>query len=519
MNYYPILDRYVVDSTYIHSVDITKDHRILETYWIHRPFVKVYIVEDMKEYILRYMVFEPEINEEEMNVISTIESDLRKVLVLRDVSLSMDVRAKVLVDLVTAILDEYAIEPEDEFYSIVLYYLFRDFLGYGVIDPLINDALVEDISCDGYDLPIYVYHRKYGSVETNVSLAKNVLDSLVLRLSQSCGKHLSLANPMVDGSLPDGSRLQATFGTEVTPRGSSFTIRRFTIQPLTPIDLIDLGTIHEEIMAYLWLAVEVGLSGIVVGETASGKTTTLNAILMFLPPEAKVVSIEDTRELVLYHRNWIASVTRETGVTGKIEMYDLLKAALRQRPDYIVVGEVRGSEAQTLFQAMSTGHTCYSTLHAGDVNQMVYRLESEPLNVPRSMLQFLDFALVQTIWVKDGRRVRRTKEVNEIMEIDPSDKQLLVNQFAIWDSKGDVHVKATESKKLEKMAVMKGEDIDEIQYELARKREFLRLMVDKNIRDYRVVTKLIHSYYRNPEEAFERLREEDAATLYSEIVG
>ena len=519
VRYYPLLAKYTVNSRYIHSVDITKNHKILETYWIYKPFVRVYIVEDTKEYILRYMVFEPEISPEEFSILSNIISDLRKVLILKDVSLSLETRARALVELVNLILEEYAIEPEDELYSIILYYLFRDFFGYSVIDPLVQDPLVEDVSCDGYDLPIYIYHRKYGSMETNIVLDKETLDSLVLRLAQDCGKHLSLASPMVDGSLPGGSRLQATFGTEITPRGSSFTIRRFTTEPLTPIDLIDFGTIPSEIMAYLWLGIEFGLSGIIVGETASGKTTTLNAMLMFLPPEAKVVSIEDTREITLYHSNWIASVTRDSSVAGTIEMYDLLKAALRQRPDYIVVGEVRGVEAQTLFQAMSTGHTCYSTLHAGDVNQMVYRLETDPLNVPRSMLQFLDFALVQTIWVKKGVRVRRTKEVNEIMGVDPADRQLLINQFAVWEPKMDSHVKATDSKKIEKMAVLMGTDIEEVQFELKRRREFLDMMLEKNVRDYRTVTKLIHAYYRSPESAFEKLREQDAASLYSEIVG
>jgi flagellar protein FlaI len=203
---------------------------------------------------------------------------------------------------------------------------------------------------------------------------------------------------------------------------------------------------------------------------------------------------------------------------GAIEMYDLLKTALRQRPDYIVVGEVRGVEAQTLFQAMSTGHTCYSTLHAGDINQMIYRLESDPLNVPRSMLQFLDFALLQMIAVKKTMRVRRTKEISEIIGIDPSNKQILINRFVVWDHEKDRHTRVGDPMKIEKMAVQMGMSAEEIKFEIGKRKEFLQLMLDKNVRDYRVITKLIHAYYRNPENAFEILREQDAASLYSEIV-
>lgn len=260
-------------------------------------------------------------------------------------------------------------------------------------------------------------------------------------------------------------------------------------------------------MAYLWLAIEYKLSAMIVGETASGKTTTLNAILMFVPPEAKIVSIEDTREIKLYHENWVAGVTR-AGIAGEeIDMYDLLKTSLRQRPDYIVVGEVRGREAQTLFQAMSTGHACYSTLHAGDINQMVYRLESEPLNVPRSMLQFLDIALVQSMWVAGGRRKRRTKEVNEILGVDPADKNLLVNQFVKWDPKTDTHIEVSTPKKFEEIAEITGGSVEDVYQEFMRRKEYLEMMVKKGVRNYREITKLIHAYYRNPELAYTKLGE------------
>jgi flagellar protein FlaI len=506
VDHYTILRDFVKDENILDKLQLDEHQRIIEEYWVKEPFIKAVIVEDLEEYRYRYLSLEPTLSEDELEFASLIASDLKRVLTLRDVSIDLDVRAEILVDYVNYLLKEYAVRFTDNFYSRMLYYFFRNFFGFGVIDPLMCDEFIEDISCDGYDIPIFIYHKKYGSMETNIRLGRETLDNLVLKLAQRGGKHVSLATPIVDATLPDGSRLQATYGTEITPRGSSFTIRKFTAEPLTPIDLIEYGTIPSAVMAYLWFALEYKLSGIIVGETGSGKTTTLNAILMFTPPDAKIVSIEDTRELKLYHENWVAEVTR-VGVGGEeIDMYDLLKTALRQRPDYIVVGEVRGREAQTLFQAMSTGHSCYSTIHAGDINQMVYRLENEPLNVPRSMIQFLDVALVQQMVVTKRKRIRRTREVNEILGVDPVDKNLLINQFVKWDPKEDHHVEISTPKKLEKIASMYGGGIEDVYQELLRRKEYLELMLKNGIRDYRRVTRLIQAYYRNPEFAFSKLK-------------
>ncbi len=504
-NHYDILRSYIKDADLLDEFELGDGYTILDEYWIQEPFMKAVVAENESEYRNYYYVLEPSVSVEESQIISAVFSDLKRILVLQDVSVDVEERAKVLVENVERLLREYAVVPDESFYSRMLYYFFRDFFGYGIIDPLMEDENIEDISCDGYDIPIFVYHYKYGNIETNIRIGKDHLDKLVLRLTQRSGKHISMATPLVDATLPDGSRLQATFGTEVTPHGSSFTIRKFTKEPLTPVDLILTGTVPSGVLAYLWLAIEYKFSAMIVGETASGKTTTLNAILMFVPPEAKIVSIEDTREIKLYHENWLAEVTRVGVGEGEIDMYDLLRATLRQRPDYIVVGEVRGREAQTLFQAMSTGHASYSTLHAGDINQMVYRLESEPLNVPRSMLQFLDIALVQTMWVKGASRFRRAKEVNEILGVDPTDKNLLVNQFVKWDPKEDRHVEIGIPKKIEKIAEIMGATVDEVYEEMSRRKQYLEQLVKKGVRNYREVTKLIHAYYRNPELAMSRV--------------
>ncbi|MDI9642321.1 MAG: type II/IV secretion system ATPase subunit [Archaeoglobales archaeon] len=499
-----MIERYKLLMDFIKSeiVEDLKFENVVSEYWVAEPFIKIVIFEDVEHHKLRYFAIEPSLNVNELKILASIIVDLRRILTLLDVSLELEDRAKALVKNFERLTKEYGIEMDSDLYSRMLYYLFREFFGYSIIEPLIVDPNVEDISCDGYEIPIFVYQKSYGYLETNIKIPKLALDRLVMLLTQRSGKHISLANPIVDSTLPDGSRLQATFGTEVTPRGSSFTIRKFATQPLTPLDLVRFGTIPIGIMAYLWLAIEHKLSVIVVGETASGKTTTLNSILMFVPPDAKIVSIEDTREIRLYHDNWLAQVTR-TGIgEQEIDMYDLLRAALRQRPDYIVVGEVRGKEAQTLFQAMSTGHASYSTFHAGDINQMVYRFESDPLNVPRSMLQFLDIVLVQNMYLRGAKRIRRTKEINEILGIDPADKNLLVNQFARWDAKRDEHIEVSIPKKLEKIATSRMDDVYE---ELQRRRKYLEWMIKSGVKDYTEFTKLIHNYYRNPEIAFSRV--------------
>ena len=502
--YYRFLDKYIPGEELIEYKE-DEDYDILEDYWIYKPYVRVEIAEFIPLKELRYRIYEPTLVDEEIDFLSEIYKNLDEILILKELRIDIEEKEKILVDAFEAIVSELPYEPDEILRAKFLYYLYRDFLGFGPIDPIMNDRYVEDISCDGYGIPIFVFHKKYGNVQTELVFDEEELDRFVQTLVQMSGKHVSHGNPILDATLPDGSRLQVTYGRSVTPRGSSFTIRKFTETPLTPLDLIDFGTFNAEQMAYFWLCVENKLNFMAVGETAAGKTTTLNAILMFLPPNAKVISIEDTREIALKHENWIATVTRHSTTSDEreITMYDLLKAALRQRPDYIVVGEVRGVEAQTLFQAMSTGHAAYATLHAGDIHQAIYRLENEPLNVPRSMIQFLDVVSIQTQWTERGIRRRRVKNIYEILGIDPNDKNLLINEIYRWDVYSDSFYQVNALKKLEKIAVFRGEDVEETLEELKRRASFLEHLRKMGIADYKVLTNMIHSYYRNPEESFE----------------
>ncbi|KYK21189.1 hypothetical protein AYK21_05125 [Thermoplasmatales archaeon SG8-52-2] len=269
----------------------------------------------------------------------------------------------------------------------IFYHIFKEFLGYGKIDIIMEDEGIEDISCDGYHVPVFIYHKKFDEISTNVKFEDEFeLDSFVIRLAQICGKQISIYSPIVDGKLPDGSRLQTTLAKTVT-KPSTFTIRKFKENPLTPVDLLGFKSMSLDMVAYFWFAIENGASILFCGGTASGKTTALNALSLFIPSTHKIVSIEDTREVSLPHSNWIAGTTRQgfsasDEKTGKdIDMFDLIRAALRQRPKVIIVGEVRGKEAYSLFQAMATGHTSYATVHASDIHTLIQRLENPPISL------------------------------------------------------------------------------------------------------------------------------------------
>ncbi|EQD75621.1 type II secretion system protein E [mine drainage metagenome] len=395
------------------------------------------------------------------------------------------------------------------------YYLERDTLGYGPIDVPMNDPAVEDISCDGAGIPIYVHHRARGSIRTTVRFPTALeLDRFVVWLAQRSGRHLSAASPMLEAALPEGARLYATLGTFVTSRGSSFTIRRFRERPLTPVDLIGLGTLAAEPMAYLWLAVESGRSGMICGGTASGKTTTLNALLSFVPPEMKIVSIEDTREIRLPHENWVALVTRSgvgrtnptTGKPpGEVDMFDLLSTALRQRPQYLTVGEVRGPEAYIVFQAMATGKTCLTTFHAEDVEAMVHRMENPPISLPRALFSALGFVVLQRQIQLGEDHARRVHAITEVVGLDSDTGELITNAAYVWDAGADRFHSTGQSYVLDRIARERNQALADVERELARRAELLELLGVRSDRSsperpftYPEFGQAIAQYYRDP---------------------
>lgn len=479
---------------------VPQDYKEIEEYWVDKGRTLVIIAKNQKTNQNEYLLFEPALSEFEYELLERIHEDMRSALILTEEEMEKD-RKRLLQDKMDELLAEYGIRLEQDSHYKLQYYLVRNFLGWGRIDGLMRDPYLEDVSCDGDLIPIFLYHRKYRNIKTNIQFDEDVLYSLAISLAQRSGKHISSGNPMLDATLPDGSRLQLTLGTEVTTRGTSFTIRKFREDPFSPIELIEYHTFNAEELVYFWMAIENNKSLIFIGGTASGKTTSLNAVSLFIPPMAKVVSIEDTREITLYHENWIASVTREAIAEGAtmINMFDLLKAAMRQRPEYILVGEVRGQEAQTLFQAMNTGHTTFSTMHAGSIDAAIHRLESEPLNVPRNMITALDVVSVQALVYLGTDRVRRSIEIVEIAGIDPTTGNLRVNTVFDYDPVKDRFNYHGRSKVYADIAERRGWSSEEMEREIAVRKRILEAMQQQKVIDYISVSKIFHTYNIDPD--------------------
>ena len=392
-------------------------------------------------------------------------------------------------------LTEYQIQK-------LLYLLKRDFIGYERIDPIKHDINVEDISCDGYNSPVFVYHTDYEQIISNIYHGQAELDDFVVKLAQRSGKGISKRRPQVDATLPDGSRAQLTLGREVSDHGTNYTIRQFKDVPFTPIDLINWNTFSLEEMAFLWLCIENHKSLIFAGGTASGKTTSLNAVSLFIPSNTKIVSIEDTREVELPQRNWIASVTRPSfsdDAQGDVDEFDLLEAALRQRPDYIVMGEIRGEEGRTLFQVMSTGHTTYTTFHADSVGEVLKRFTTEPINVSKTMFTALDLVSIQTQTRVHGHKVRRNKTLTEVNHYDAENDEINVQDVYQWQAETDEFLKLGDSNTLEEIKFDRGWNDQRLQEELFKREIILAYLIKNGLNEYREVAATIQAFINDPD--------------------
>jgi flagellar protein FlaI len=469
-----------------------------------------------KDYL--YEVIEPQLSTHERQLVEHLKVTLTKILGGEVGTLAPADRRAYLREEAEGYFRSRGITMSPISLERIIYYVLRDFVGYGPVDALILDAEVEDISCDGVDVPLFIFHSKYESVKTNVMFPdEEAVNSFIVMLGQRCGKSVSVSAPILDGTTPEGHRVQATYAREVTTRGSSFTIRRFKERPFTPVDLVMMGSANEEMVAYFWLAAEQGESVIICGGPASGKTSTLNAISLFIPPTAKIVSIEDTREVNLPHENWIPGATRSgTGdrgpdgkAAGELDMFDLVRAALRQRPNYIIVGEVRGKETYTMFQAMATGHTTYSTMHADSVKSMVNRLENPPINTPRILLSALNNVVIQVQARTDKGVVRRLKQVLEIVGFEPETNELITNTVYEWDPATDAFVFKGHSFLFDKIMELKNYSPDEMDAEFQRRSRVIHYLVEHRINDYRQLWQTIAQYYKDPAEVMARIEAND----------
>lgn len=482
------------------SPKLRKTDEVLEAYWVEPGLTRVSIIRT-SEYENVYIAHEPGLTPFEAELLERLQPAVRDLLIQKDIEMSE--MKDVLYESIDYLLDSYDLPITNATVYKLRYYLKRTFFGWGRVDILRGDHEIEDISCSGYDLPVYLYHRKYRDIKTSIFFSDpRELDSLVVLFAQKAGKHISLSNPIVDATLSDGSRIQLTYSTVISTRGSSFTIRKFRRNPFSPIDLLVNRTFTIDEMVYLWMAVQYNYSVLIVGGTASGKTTTLNAISQFIPALSKVVSIEDTREIMLDHDNWIASlVPLSSGASNAaqrdISMFDLLKAAMRQRPEYILLGEVRGVEAQTLFQAMNSGHTTYSTLHGGDVAMAIHRLENEPLNVPKATIETLDIVLCQASMFRNKKQVRRCKEITEIVGL--TDKgELEVNTVYLYNYVKDAPSFSGSSRVYASIAEKTGMNMTMMGEDLRRRTAVLQAMLDQDIRDYRDFARIVWLFLSRP---------------------
>jgi len=461
---------------------------------------------------IRYQIIEPVLTERDEKALEII-----KKLLMTELSVSMgEIKTKKeaeyrLGSKIDRMIKNYRLSIPKKNIAKIKYYAIRDFVHLGKIEPLMRDHMIEEISCDGTGIPLYIWHRELESIPTNIMFEKdNELNNFARKLAYVCGKHISMADPIVDASLPDGSRINLTLGHEITRRGSTFTIRRFRADPITVIDLIKFGTMSIDIAAFMWYLIEKKATMLVAGGTASGKTTCLNAISSFIKPGEKVVSIEDTQELNLPHENWVPAVSRQSFTDtqiGEINQFDLLRAALRQRPDIIIVGETRGKEAYTLFQAMATGHGGFSSIHADSIEATLTRLTSAPMDVPKALIaNSLDLITLQLKIRVGNRSARRIIQVSEIDGIDENTGQLKTNTVFKWNPSKDTHDFTGKSIVFEKIKERDAESDEHINYELTKRRVALEWMVKNNIREHKKVSSCIKEYYEDPERFYERKR-------------
>jgi len=486
----------------IPPLPITKDKTKVDVrYMLISPYVSVHIYWDKKINELVYEVEEPILDTRQKELLDKIESSMIELININIVvEKTQEAMLKYINETARMIIQELSLEINDEDYEKIFYFLYRDFVGLNDVEPLIKDYFIEDIECNGFNTPIYIVHRAYKNIKTNVKFSTvESLASFVEKLSQRCGKYISYASPIIDGSLPDGSRVNATYTQEITSRGPTFTIRKFTKIPWTPTQLISFKTISPEMLAYLWLLIQYRCNILIAGGTASGKTTLLNAISFFIPPEARVVSIEDTRELSLSRENWLPSVSRSSsgaGNIGEVSMFNLLKSSFRQAPDYVIVGEVRGEEANVLFQGMASGHSSLSTIHADSVDTLIKRLETPPISLSPTLINTIDAVTIMTHALVNKQESRKLREIVEIVDVNP-DGIAITNTPFVWNAREDLFYFKKSSHVFQKISKRYGFSVEELQKEFKLRTLLLNELAKRGIYGFKEVQDIVNHYLKD----------------------
>ncbi|MEM0091066.1 MAG: type II/IV secretion system ATPase subunit [Saccharolobus sp.] len=506
--------------------DDTKSNLIRNNIELVLPNPHVFITFDVQSGVYKYVLIEPPVNNTIFNIYLTLINEIERELLEESSTLDL---AKIIFEINAKRPDLRIIQEKRGDISILstnarvgLYYLLRNMFGYNVVTALVGDNNIEDISISGLNNPIFVYHRNYEYVPTNIIFSKNMkvspqldieidgeelLDQLVLRMLSITGKSISVAEPIQDGMLPNGDRVAATFRREVSANGSSIVIRRFAEKPITILDLINSGTLSADLAAYLWYAMDLRMSVMSIGVTGAGKTTLLNSILNLVKESMKIVSIEDIPELRIAHSNWVQMYARPAyaGVGKEISLMDLLKLSLRYRPDIIAVGEIRGQEAFVLFQAISTGHGGATTFHAYNTDSAIKRLMNEPLNIPQEWIPMMNIVMtIRRLPVYIGEKIvlrRRVVAIDELVAWND------FRRVASWDPKSDSFIFNLDSAKVLRSRIEEaGLTLDDVKRELERRALFLKLLAStrdiiQSDESYKIIKNYIIKYSIKPEEA------------------
>ncbi len=407
-------------------------------------------------------------------------------------------------------MDDKRITVTQEQRQRLTYVVIRDLIRNGPLEPLLSDEMLEDIHSVGLK-HIHMDHKVFGMVTSNIRFRERELLARYLRaMSERIGRPVSDNKPIIDGVLLDGSRINIIFSDDVSMLGPSFTIRKFAEETISVVQLIKWGTMSAQQAAYIWICLEYGMSVLVSGETASGKTTTLNAILPFIDHNVKIYSAEDTPEVKVRHKIWQRLVTRDAkNEDSRVEMFDLLKAALRSRPRYIIIGEIRGVEGATAFQAMQTGHPVIATFHASSIVKMIQRFTGDPINVPIRFFDNLNFAIFQEVVEAPGGGIaRRVTGIDEVIGYNKHSDGVLTRGMFEWDPVKDKHYfrGMFQSHLLEnKIAAMAGfSNKRDIYEEMLRRADAIQRMADRDLTHYDDVFDLLGLYYSNGWEHFDR---------------
>lgn len=488
--------------------DISDKTSINVRYPLIPPFAYAHIFWDDASKEIVYNVEEPVLDNTEKEILRLVQLGMEEMINIGYLQASkMKMLIQYLEQNVQSILLELGAQISIETYQKIMYYVYRDSLGLNEIEPLMNDYFIEDIECNGVGVNLYIVHRKYQNLRTNIKYDTHVkLVNFVEKLAQKAGRYISYAKPLLDGTLPDGSRVNGTYTEDVTTRGPTFTIRKFTKDPWMPLNLMDMATAPAEVFAFLWLVIEHKLNVMVIGETGCGKTTFLNSFVSFIPPEARIVSIEDTREINLDHENWLPSVTRSgfgvpgpTGAQyGEISLFDLLRETFRQNPDYVIVGETRGPETYVLFQGMASGHPSYATFHAGSVETLVRRLQTQPINLPAALIESLDVICILTHIKESNRNFRRLLRIEEMISVDES-SHVHANPVFVWNPATDQFSFAGKSVVLQRLSIKTGIPLETLLRELKLRSNLLLKLQEAKINDFKRFSEIVNRYYKEPE--------------------